>query len=240
MRYFNRITVVCFLCVGVFQTSAFAMEGAGVHSMLLVDNLEYSGQRDGDINWDLMAWFGGDWNRIWIKAEGEVPTDQSGFGAEAQLLYSRLISPFWEAQVGVRMDYLLKDDQSDQRVFGVLSMEGLAPYWFEVEPSIYVSQDGDLSARFKASLDLRVTQRLIAQPSFEMNAALRSAPAFGVGEGINDLQPEFRLRYEITREFAPYLGVGWNRKIGETADFVESAGGNVSSWNAIVGLRFWL
>ncbi len=240
MRARNVLSVVFLLGIGLFSSSAMAMGGSSTHTMLMVDQLEYAGQDEGDFGWDLMAWVGNDWNRLWLKSEGEVPTAFDGFGTEAQVLYSRLISPYWEAQIGARADCELEGSDGNQRFFGVVGITGLAPYWFELEPSIFVSQDGDLSARFKASLDLRITQRLIIEPSFEVNAALQAVPEFGVGQGLNDLNTELRIRYEFAREFAPYLGVGWVRKFGETADLVDAAGGDVSSLNAVVGVRFWL
>jgi copper resistance protein B len=240
MKFINVFSLISFVGFGLFSPLATAMEGASTHKMLMVDQLEYAGQKEGDFNWDLMAWVGNDWNRIWLKSEGEVPTSADALGTESQLLYSRLISPFWEAQVGARADYELEGSDSNYRVFGVLALSGLAPYWFELEPSIFVSQDGDLSARFMASLDLRITQRLIMAPSVEVNAALQSVPEFGVGQGLNDVSTELRIRYEFAREFAPYLGVGWVRHFGETADFIEASGGDVSALNAVVGVRFWL
>lgn len=107
---------------------------------------------------------------------------------------------------------------------------------FEVEPSIYVSLDGDVSARFEASYDQRITQRLIIQPELEINAAVQAVKAWGVGSGLNDLELGLRLRYELAREFAPYLGVEWVQRFGETADMADAD----RELLALVGLRVWL
>ena len=121
----------------------------------------------------------------------------------------------------------------------IVGAAGLAPYWFEVEPTLYVSDDGDVSFRLEATYDLLLTQRLILQPRFELDAAASSTPEFGIGAGINDIQLGLRLRYEIRREVAPYVGVSWTRKLGNTADFARDEGEDVDSLGAVVGLRFW-
>ncbi len=124
-------------------------------------------------------------------------------------------------------------------MLAVVGFEGLAPYWFEMEPAVFVSQDGDISARVTTTYDMFVTQRLIAQPRIEVNAAVQEVPEFGVGSGLNDLDLGFRLRYEIRREYAPYIGVSWQRRFAGTADLARLAGATVSDLAAVGGLRVW-
>jgi len=121
----------------------------------------------------------------------------------------------------------------------VFGLQGLAPYWFEVEPALFVSDKGDVSARLTATYDLLFTQRLILQPRFEFNAALSQTQQFGVAKGLNDVQLGLRLRYEISREFAPYIGLSWQRQFAATADLARAAGETASNVSLIAGLRWW-
>jgi copper resistance protein B len=208
---------------------------------LLLDRLEYGfgGGADRFI-WDLQGWYGGDYNRFWFKSEGEQATgqDKSGEG-EVQALYSRLIAPFWDFQAGIRHDRTWGPGPDLNRSFAVIGLEGLAPYWFEVEPSLFISEDGDVSARFTASTDLLLTQRLILQPRIDLNAAGQSASRFGVEEGFNDVELGLRLRYEVHRQFAPYAGASWLRRLGETADLSRRNGGGVQDFRVVLGVRVW-
>lgn len=216
------------------------VEDRQIFSMVLVDQLEYRGNQGTDtLEWDAQAWIGGDYNRLWLRTEGadQLSGDNDGEW-EAQALYSRLVAPFWDFQAGLRYDRLY-GAQDHERGFAVIGFEGLAPYWFEVTPALFISQDGDLSARLKASYELLFTQRLILQPSLEINAAAQKVEEFGVGSGINDIELGLRLRYEIKREFAPYIGVSWTNKFGGTADMARSEGERTEDFAVVAGLRFW-
>ncbi|MBK6690538.1 MAG: copper resistance protein B [Deltaproteobacteria bacterium] len=205
------------------------------------EELEYGFNNENNpLNWDNTSWFGGDWNRIWFKTEGEMSTVDPDLEGEAQLLYSRLIAPFWEFQIGLRGDLVTGDGPSTEgRGHLVVGLEGLAPLWFEVEPAIFVSHRGDVSARLRTTYDLFITQRLIVHPSFEMNVAIQSAQEFGVGSGFNDIELGLRLGYQIAREFAPYLGISWNRAFAETVRLRQAAGRPESDLQGVAGLRFW-
>lgn len=209
---------------------------------VLIDQFEYrrnEGQAD-TFKWDVEGWAGYDYNRIWIRTEGEQRvTGDTGGEAEVQLLYSQLIAPFWELQAGVRHQRLYGGGPERSRTFASFGAEGLAPYRFDVEPFLFVSEDGDVSARLAATFDLLLTQRLIAQPRFETNAAAQDAKEFGIGEGVNSVELGWRLRYEFTREFAPYVGVSWLRKLGDTATLARRAGDNVDTVTFVVGIRMW-
>ena len=153
---------------------------------------------------------------------------------EIQLLYSRRLSDFFDAQAGVRYDFA----PDPERGFGVFALQGLAPYWFEVDASAFVSNEGELSARFEAEYDLLITQKLILQPTAEVNIAAQSVRERGIGSGINDVELGLRLRYEIERKFAPYVGTSWERKIGQTADYARNEGEDVDNLSFVTGVRF--
>ena len=209
--------------------------GGGRFSQLMARFAEYQ-VRDGDdgYRWDVEGWYGGDINRFVLKAEGEGGLKEGVDEAEVQTLYSRAVGPYFDLQAGLRYDF-----EPGQRTYATLGFEGLAPYWFEVEGAAFLSDRGDLSARFEATYDLRLTQKLILQPHAEVNLALQDVPEAGTGSGVSDAELSLRLRYEIRREFAPYVGVSWQRKFGGSADFARGAGEGVSSTSLVVGLRGW-
>ncbi|MEO8479825.1 MAG: copper resistance protein B [Gemmatimonadota bacterium] len=211
-----------------------------IYSMFLVDQLEVrpvDGQQP--IGWQAAGWIGGDFTRFWIKSEGEIATEGRSGRAEAQALYSRLIAPFWEFQVGARVDARRGASSDRARLQAVVGLEGLAPYWFDIEPALFVSTTGDISARIEATHDLYITQRLLLQPRLDFNVAVQAVPEYGVGSGVNDLGLGLRLRYEIRREVAPYIGVRWEQRFAGTADLARAAGEGASSLGLLAGLRFW-
>lgn len=208
--------------------------------LLLFDLLEYRAGAGGDYaRWDILGWRGGDYRRIWFKSEGARNFGKSGGDAEVQVLYGRLIAPFFDFQAGLRYDRRWGPEGSRGRALAAIGLQGLAPYRFEIEPTVFLSQNGDISARFTATQDILITQRLIVQPRIESNAAVQSVKAFGVGKGINDVELGLRLRYEISREIAPYVGVTWKRSMGQTADFLRNEGQRAETWQAVAGFRLW-
>ena len=208
---------------------------------LLVDQLEYRMKAGADtMRWDVVGWYGGDDNRLWLKSEGDWRTSgERGGEAEVQALYGRLIAPFWDFQAGVRYDQFSGVGFDRSRGFAVIGLQGLAPYWFEVEPALFISQDGDVSARLTATYEILLTQRLILQPRLDFDAAMQSVEKFDVGDGINSTGLGLRLRYEIMREFAPYIGVHWLRRFGETADISRRDGGRAEDIAVVFGVRLW-
>lgn len=203
---------------------------------ILIDQLETRIQngRDG-YAWDAQAWYGGAINRLWIKTEGEGEFGEPLERAEVQALWSRALDPWFNLQAGVRYDFR----PDPERGYLVLGIEGLAPYWFEVDGALFLSDRGDVSARFEGEYDLRITQRLILQPRLELDFALRDDPAIGVGSGLSSAQAGLRLRYEVVPEFAPYLGVEYERAFGDTADFRRAGGEDVGGWRLVAGVRTW-
>jgi copper resistance protein B len=202
-----------------------------------VDQLEYRGNDGEDsFDWDILSWVGGDYERLWIKSEGDVGLESGNGEGEIQLLYGTLIAPFWDLQVGLRYDQLY-GDSGRSRGFAVIAVEGLAPYLFEVEASLFISHQGDVSARLKAEYELLLSQRLVLQPLLETNIAAQRVEDFGVGSGINDLELGLRLRYEFNRQFAPYIGINWNRKFGGTAELAREEGESDNQVSGVVGIR---
>ena len=209
---------------------------------LLVDQLEYrmKNSADDSVRWDAVGWYGGDYNRLWVKTEGDWRTGgERGGEAEVQALYGRLIAPFWDFQVGLRYDQFSGAGFDRSRGFVVIGLQGLAPYRFEVEPALFVSQTGHVSARVTTTYDLLLTERLILQPRLDFDAAAQAAEKFGVGAGANSIGLGLRLRYEIRREFAPYLGVQWLHRFGDTAAISRRDGGRAEDIALVFGLRLW-
>ncbi len=170
-----------------------------------------------------------------MKTEGEKIFDGDLEEAELQVLYSRAITAFWDIQAGVRQDF----KQGPSRTSGVIGLQGLSPYWFEVDVAAFISEDGDISARVEGEYEVLLTQRLIAQPRAELNLAAQDVEELGIGSGFTDVELGLRLRYEVRREFAPYVGVSWSRKVGETADFARVTGEEVDAVSFVIGVRMW-
>ena len=210
--------------------------GAFSGSMILFDLAEYQARKGGDgYRWEGEAWFGGDIDRLLIKTEGEGTFGRSIEDVEVQALYSRAISPFWNAHIGLRHDIV----PNPSRTYAVVGVEGIAPYWFHMTGQLSLSNKGDLHARIEASYDERITQRLILQPRVEFNFAAQDVPAIRVGSGFSTFELGARLRYEIRREFAPYIGVEWSGKTGDTARYARLAGDKPNAVNFVAGIRFW-
>lgn len=185
--------------------------------------------------WEGEFRYGGDIDRLVVKSEGEGAFGGRLEQAEVQALYARAIGPYFDVQAGVRQDL----EPRPRRTYAALGFEGLAPYWFQVEGAVFLSNEGDLSARLEGSYDLRLTQRLILQPRAQVNLAARHVPELGLGAGLTNAELGLRLRYEIRREFAPYLGVHYERRFGDTADFARAAGEDRDDLRLVAGIRAW-
>lgn len=210
--------------------------GGFTGSMILFNLAEYQARRGSDgYRWEGEGWFGGDIDRLVIKTEGEGDLRGPLEAAEVQALYSRAIGPWWNLQAGIRHD--VRPDP--QRTHAVLGFEGLAPYWFKAAGALFLSNNGELRGRLEGFYDQRITQRLIVQPRAEIEASAQSIPAIGIGAGLTDIELGLRLRYELRREFAPYIGVEWAGKLGETARLARAAGDRPSGVGYTAGIRFW-
>ena len=225
----------------VRQTELIDMHGRFRGSMVMVDRLEYQARdgHDGYV-WDANAWFGGDYDKLWLKTEGHGAFGERLESAEVQALWSRAIGPWFDVQAGVRYDIRPKPRHSDSgRAHAVLGVQGLAPYWFEVDAALFLSDKGDLTARLEAEHDMRLTNRLILQPRAEIELAAQDVPEIGVGSGLSAAEAGLRLRYEFVPEFAPYAGVEYSRLFGNTRDFARAAGEDAGGWTVVFGLRAW-
>lgn len=211
-------------------------------TLIRLEQLEYR-LRDGGpdvLRWEAQGWHGTDYHKLWLKTEGEQTLEGSSEGdVEVQALYSHLVSPFWDFQIGARYDRLWGPGPDIDRWFGVIGVQGFAPYEFETELALFVSEDADVSARLTASTDFLITQRLILQPRIEAEVAIQKVPEFGVGQGLNYIELSLRLRYEFKREFAPYIGLNWQRSFGATKNLIQNDGGQASDLSFVLGLSLW-
>lgn len=217
--------------------AAMLKESGGMaFSQLMLDRLEYRMGKGADsYHWEGEGWIGGDINRFAFKTEGEGAFGGPLERAEVQALYSRAIDPWFNLEAGVRHD--IRPDP--RRTYAVVGIEGLAPYWFEVSAQAFLSNRGDAHLRLEGSYDQRISQRLILQPAAEINVAAQDVPELGIGSGVSDVELGLRLRYEFAREFAPYVGVNWERKLGDTARFARADGERASATSLVMGVRFW-
>ncbi len=204
------------------------MHGAARNWMVLGERFELTS--DDEFIWEAEGWYGGQINRLWLKTDGE--TDASSVeGAELQALYSRALRPHWDLQLGFRHDF----EPTPSRSHAVLALKGLAPYLFEVDAALFLSEKGDLSGRLEAEYELRLSQRLLLQPRAELDFAFSGDEAVGVGSGLGELELGLRLRYELRKDFAPYLGYQWSKKYGRTAELADDP----TASGAVLGIRFW-
>lgn len=202
---------------------------------VLVDRLERVNLSEGSsAAYDAQAWFGRYYNRLVLKAEGDIANGQLE-DASTELLWGHAIATFWDTQVGVRYD----SGDGPNRNWLAFGVQGLAPYWFEIDATAYVGENGRTALGFEAEYEVLLTQQLILQPRVETNLYSNSDPARGLGSGLSDLAVGLRLRYEIRREFAPYIGIEWARKFGETEDLAQASGQDTNEVRGVAGVRFW-
>ena len=207
----------------------------GMRLWIQGDRVEYRAREGADgYLWDVQGYYGGDINKFWFKSEGEGSFGEPIEGAEVQALWSRAIAPFFDFQAGVRQDLT-----GPERTHAVIGIQGIAPYKFEVDAAAFISSKGDVTARIEGELDQRITQRLILQPRAELALSAQDIPELGVGAGIDRIEAGLRLRYEFAREFAPYIGVSQEWRIGDSAAYARAAGEDPSVTNYVVGVRFW-
>lgn len=216
------------------RTALLREHGGMTVNQLMIDIAEARPGKGADsYAWNGEAWIGGDIDRLALKSEGE------GSGtlgqAEVQALWSHALDAYWNFQLGVRQDIRPRPGRS----YAVIGVEGLAPYWFEVDANIFLSNKGDLSARIEAYYDQRLTQRLILQPRVELDFAFSDDARIGVGSGLGTAEAGVRMRYEFSRRFAPYVGVVHERRFGETGRLAAAAGESRRETRAVLGLRAW-
>ena len=213
-----------------------------VYVFTLFDKLEYRMEADDEpdqLGWEAQGWIGRDYHKFWWKHEGEAVVEGTDEGeSETDLLYSRLITPFWNFQVGVQYANEWAEGDYEGRWSGVVGVQGLAPYKFELDNSLYLSEEGDVTFAFEGEYDLRITQRLVLQPRAELALAAQDIPERNLGSGLTNVKLDLRLRYEIRREFAPYVGIRYHTLAGETEDIASTAGSESDFLYFMAGLRF--
>jgi len=218
-----------------------AQMGGNTYTYVAFDELELATSPEAQpVVFDGEAWYGGDFDRLWLKAAGELGTSEGQRDVEValQALYSRAVTAFWNLQAGVRVDHRTEDGGATRPRLAV-GVEGLARYWFEVEAFAFVGEDGDVTGTLEASYDMLLTQRLVLEPEVEISLASEAIPESGLGSGFTEGEFGLRLRYEVRREFAPYIGWSWERAFGETADLVGARGEDGTEGTFVAGFRWW-
>ncbi|MCY1533910.1 Copper resistance protein B [compost metagenome] len=216
------------------------LPGHGIHdskvnTFFLLDQLEYQDADEGSVlSWDASGWIGGDVDRLWLRSEGER-TNGVTEEAEVQALWGHSIGPWWDVVTGVRQDFKPGSPQT----WGAFGLQGMALYAFEAEATAFVGENGQTAARLEGDYDILLTNRLILQPTAEVNFYGKNDHERGVGSGLANTEVGLRLRYEILREFAPYIGVTWNRSYGNTADMLRDEGEDVDEARFVAGIRMW-
>ncbi|MFK4751328.1 copper resistance protein B [Oceanobacter antarcticus] len=201
---------------------------------ILGDRLEYQEDSDSTV-YDVQAWYGTTYDRFVIKAEGDI-ADGTLEESSTDLLWGHALNAYFDTQLGVRLDQYNEGKDRQWLAFGV---QGLAPYWFELDVTAYVGDDGRTALSAEAEYELLLTQKLILQPRAELNLYGKDDAENGLGSGLSDLAVGLRLRYEFSRQFAPYIGVEWTDTYGDTADYRRAAGEDTSDTQFVAGLRFW-
>jgi copper resistance protein B len=207
--------------------------GGAMFSKVMVNLAEYQ-IRDGasGYRWDGQAWFGGDINRLVLRSEGEGTVNEAVESAEVQALYSRAVGVYSDIQAGLRQDF-----NPSGRTYATIGAETLLPYWFEVEGAAFLSNKGELLGRVGGYYDLLLTNYVILQPRAELNFSAKNSSELHLGTGLTNAELGLRLRYEFTREFAPYIGISWDRKVGQTADFSRARGQGTEDTSLVIGIR---
>ena len=208
---------------------------SGINSLFVINQLEWQGSDDGRaVGWDGKGWMGGDIDRLWLRTEGERAKGKTE-KAEVQALWGHAISPWWDVVAGMRQDFKPGDSQS----WAAFGLQGMALYNFEAEATLFVGEGGQTAARLEGDYDILLTNRLVLQPTAEANFYGKNDPGRGIGSGLAQTEVGVRLRYEIRREFAPYVGVTWNRAYGQTAEYARDEGEDRSEVRWVLGVRLW-
>lgn len=202
--------------------------------MLLVDELEWQKAAGDPLVWNVSGRLGNDTARAWLRTEGET-SDGDVENSRTELLGGRYFSTWWEVVAGIRQDA----GTGPGRTYGLVGVQGLAPYWFHVEADLFAGERGQVGARAEAQYEILLTNRLILQPRVELQAWAKDDDATGAGSGLSKAEAGLRLRYEIRRQFAPYVGAEWSGAFGDTADLAREADEDVRDIRLVAGLRFW-
>lgn len=216
------------------NVSGHTVHGSSIHQLLRLEELELRDtERGATFSWEGRYWAGGDIDRVWLRGTGEhVENDDA---LELEVLYGRHVAAWWDIVTGLRQDF----GSGPSRTFAAIGIQGLAPYRFELEATAYFGERGQTSARLEAGYELLLTNRLILRPQLELNAYGRTDREAGVGAGLATLEAALRLRYEVTRRFAPYIGVVLERAFSNTAELRRTAGEDRQDAQLVAGFRTW-
>jgi len=227
--------LVIFVGFTFFGQANAAMEDDPILAKIMINELEVRAT-DGPnpLIWDAQMWIGQDLNKLWLKTEGEYVDDELE-EAEFQALYSRAIAPYWDLQIGWRHDFRPKPG----RDWFVLGIEGLAPYYFEIDAALFVGESGQISASLEAEYEIMLTQQWVLSPEIALTVYSKDDEEHGIGSGLSSMDLGIGLRYEIKREFAPYIGVNWSKQFGQTADYTREHGEDSSDVQFVAGIRIW-
>ncbi|MEE8056820.1 MAG: copper resistance protein B [Pseudomonadales bacterium] len=227
--------------LSVLVSSAIAAESKDdpILTKVIVDQFE---RRDADddnpLVLDGQGWIGKDLRKLWFKTQLER-VDGENEKAELQALYSRGVTTFWDFQLGLRKDFETGANEKPDRSWAVIGFQGLAPYFFEIDTALFIGESGRLALRMEAEYEWLFTQRLILTPDIEVNVYGQHDEATGAGSGLSDIELGLRLRYEIRREFAPYIGVNWMKAYGNSADFARRENEDTRDAQLVIGVRAW-
>lgn len=230
-----KSTLVVMMFVTLSSTTLAGEADDPLLYKVMIDQLEFRDSSGPDtLVLDADAWVGYDLNKFWFKTELER-IDGNTEEAEVQFLYSRAIAPFWDFQAGWRHDIKPKST----RDYLALGLKGLSPYQFDVDAGLFIGESGQVNARLDLEYEYMLSQKLILSPELEVNLYSKNDTQVGIGSGLSDMELGLRLRYEVRREFAPYIGVNWTRKFGQTADFAKADGEDTSDVQFVAGIRIW-
>jgi len=232
----HRIVILLTGCLLVNPVFASDMhDDDPLLSKIMIDRLEVVDERDANpVSWEASAWIGHDLEKVWLKTEG-VYEDSEIHSAEYQLLYGWAIAPYWDLMAGWRLDSKPVPDRN-WLAFGI---QGLAPYFFETEATLFLGEQDMSSIRLNLEYELMLTQRWVIIPEFEVNVYGNNDRERGIGSGLSDVELSVRIMYEFKREFAPYIGVNWEKVLGSTADYAKDAGEHISDTTFSIGVHAW-
>lgn len=236
----SRASVAALLMLVAGGATAEGMEHAHMNDdplvgMLLLDQFEWQDTSpDSTLAWNVSAWLGHDTGRLLFRSEGDR-ADGSVNDMRAELLWSKPLATWWDVVGGLRQDA----GKGPGRTYGLVGVQGLAPYWFHIEADLFAGERGQIGTRLEASNDVLLTNRLILVPKAELQAFGKDDAATGIGSGLSQLELGLRLRYEIRREIAPYIGVEWTGTFGDTADFARADNEAVRDTRVVAGIRLW-
>ncbi len=224
--------------MGLILASNFSLAAKGgdpIINKVMIDQLEVRDDSGENVTvLEGQTWIGKDLNKLWIKLDSDY-VDSDEYETELQFLYSKAVAPYWDLQVGLRNDN--SPDESEN--WAVIGMQGLAPYYFETDVAAFVSEEGDVAARASFEYELMFTQKLILTPEITLDAFAQDNDETGMGSGLVSTDIGLRLRYELVREFAPYVGVSQSNLYGKTRDYARAAGLDSDSTQWVVGIRAW-